>query len=169
MLCDGVGLGEIIATNIVSYETIAPPSPVAVHHAGVAAPVFDETDASPEPANGYGGLTDAGNFEVDVAGERVPPAPWANIVANPSIGFCVTERGGGFAWAENSYFFRLTPWFNDPVADPCGEVIYLRDADSGAVWTPTPGPAAAVGDAHHSPRYTSRTCPRRDSLLARAR
>ena len=155
VLCDGVGLGEIIATNIVSYETIAPSAPVAVPppQAGVAAPVFDETDALPEPANGYGGLTDAGNFEVDIAGDRVPPAPWANIIANPSIGFCVTERGGGFTWAENSYFFRLTPWFNDPVADPCGEVIYLRDADSGVVWTPTPGPAAAVGDAHHSPRY----------------
>jgi cellobiose phosphorylase len=159
VLCDGVGLGEIIATNIVSYETIAPSSPVAVHHAGVAAPVFDETDASPEPTNGFGGLTDAGNFEVDVAGERVPPAPWANIVANPSIGFCVTERGGGFAWAENSYFFRLTPWFNDPVSDPCGEVIYLRDADSGVVWTPTPGPAAAIGDAHHSPGYRVEHCP----------
>ena len=153
VLCDGVGLGEIIAANIVSYETIAPSSPVAVHHAGVAAPVFDETDASPEPANGYGGLTDAGDFEIDVAGERVPPAPWANVIANPSIGFCVTERGGGFAWAENSHFFRLTPWFNDPVSDPCGEVIYLRDADSGVVWTPTPGPGAAVGDAHHSPGY----------------
>ncbi len=161
LLCDGVGLGEIIATNIVSYETIVPSSPVTVAppHAYVAAAAFDGSDPSPEPSNGYGGLTDADNFEVDVAGERVPPAPWANIVANPSIGFCVTERGGGFAWAENSHFFRLTPWFNDPVADPCGEVIYLRDADSGVVWTPTPGPVAAVGDAHHSPRYRVEHCP----------
>ena len=153
VLCDGVGLGEIVATNILSHETIAPSSPIAVPHAGVGGVTFDNGDASPEPANGFGGLTDADNFAVDVAGERVPPAPWANVIANPSIGFCVTERGGGFAWAENSHFFRLTPWFNDPVSDPCGEVIYLRDVDSGVVWTPTPGPAAAVGDPHHSPRY----------------
>ena len=153
VLCDGIGLGEIIATNIVSYEAIAPASPVTVRHADPVDAGPGEADASPEPANGYGGLTDAGNFEVDVAGGRLPPAPWANIIANPSIGFCVTERGGGFAWAENSYFFRLTPWFNDPVSDPCGEVIYLRDVDSGAVWTPTPAPAAAVGDGHRSPRY----------------
>ncbi len=109
-------------------------------------------------ANGYGGLTDAGDFAIDVAGERVPPAPWANVIANPSIGFCVTERGGGFTWAENSHFFRLTPWFNDPVSDPCGEVLYLRDADSGVVWTPTPGPSAAVGDRARARRdIASRT------------
>ena len=40
----------------------------------------------------------------------------------------VTERGGGFTWAENSYFFRLTPWHNDPVSDPASEVVYLQDA-----------------------------------------
>jgi cyclic beta-1,2-glucan synthetase len=96
--------------------------------------------------NGYGGLTDRFDFSIDVAGTRVPPAPWANVIANPAIGFCVTERGGGFTWADNSYFFRLTPWFNDPVSDPCGEVIYLRDVESGVVWTPTPAPYAAIGD-----------------------
>ena len=26
------------------------------------------------------------------------PAPWSNVIANPNAGFCVTERGGGFAW-----------------------------------------------------------------------
>lgn len=154
VICDGVGLGEIVATNILSHETLAASS-TTVPRAHVFAAGLGKSDVSPEPgpANGYGGPTDAGNFEIDVAGERVPPAPWANVVANPSIGFCVTERGGGFAWAENSHFFRLTPWSNDPVSDPCGEVIYLRDADSGVMWTPTPGPTAAVGEARHSPRY----------------
>ena len=78
---------------------------------------------------------------MEIAGARVPPAPWSNIIANPNAGFCITERGGGFAWAENSYFYRLTPWHNDPVSDPVGEVLYLRDArerirvdaDTGAV------------------------------------
>jgi cyclic beta-1,2-glucan synthetase len=40
----------------------------------------------------------------------------------------------------NSHENRLTPWSNDAVSDPAGEVIYLRDEDSGAVWTPTPLP-----------------------------
>jgi cyclic beta-1,2-glucan synthetase len=79
-----------------------------------------------------------------VDGAHVPPAPWANVIANPNAGFCVTERGGGFAWVENSFFYRLTPWFNDPVSDPCGDVLYLHDAASGETWTPTPGPAPAM-------------------------
>src|SRR5207249_5316764 len=35
---------------------------------------------------------------------------------------------------------RLTPWSNDAVSDSPGEVIYIRDEDSGATWTPTPLP-----------------------------
>ena len=29
------------------------------------------------------------------------------------------------------------PWSNDPVSDPPGEVIYVRDEESGELWTPT--------------------------------
>jgi cellobiose phosphorylase len=90
--------------------------------------------------NGYGVLAPDGEYQVRVAGDHVPPAPWANVVANPQGGFVVTERGGGFTWAENSYFFRLTPWHNDPVSDPVSEVVYLQDAETGEVWCPTPGP-----------------------------
>src|SRR6185437_1399163 len=104
-----------------------------------------EPPTSPAP-NGHGRLTAAGDYTIDVAGDHVPPAPWANVIANPVAGFCITERGGGFAWAENSHFFRLTPWANDPVCDPAGEVLYLADADTGAVWNPTPAPAAATRD-----------------------
>jgi Glycosyltransferase family 36 len=35
---------------------------------------------------------------------------------------------------------RLAPWSNDPVSDAPGEVIYLRDTETGAIWTPTPLP-----------------------------
>ena len=56
-----------------------------------------------------------------------------------------TERGGGFAWAENSYFFRLTPWYNDPVSDPPGETLYVRDEESGQLWGPTGLPIREAG------------------------
>jgi cellobiose phosphorylase len=35
---------------------------------------------------------------------------------------------------------RLTPWSNDPVTDPPGEVVYLRDEETGKFWSPTPAP-----------------------------
>ena len=100
--------------------------------------------------NGYGGITPEGDYAVRVHGDRVPPAPWANVIANPNGGFVVTERGAGFTWAANSHFYRLTPWHNDPVADPVGEAIYLRDEDGGLLWSATPAP---VG---HDARFTVR-------------
>nr|MBA3555824.1 hypothetical protein [Gemmatimonadales bacterium] len=90
--------------------------------------------------NGLGGLTAEGEYEIRVRGDRLPPAPWANVVANPRGGFVVTERGAGFTWAENSHFLRLTPWHNDPVSDPIGDAVYLRDEVSREVWCPTPAP-----------------------------
>ena len=71
---------------------------------------------------------------------RFPPAPWVNVVANPACGFVATEAGSGFTWAVNSQANRLTPWSNDPVSDPPGEVVYLRDEETGEVWSPTPLP-----------------------------
>ncbi|MFL5578085.1 MAG: GH36-type glycosyl hydrolase domain-containing protein, partial [Gemmatimonadaceae bacterium] len=113
-----------------------------------ARPTPDDAGDSPFPDpdsllffNGTGGLDpESGDYEVRLAGERLPPAPWANVVATPQGGFCVTESGGGFAWAGNSYFFRLTPWHNDPVTDAPTEVLYLRDEESGEVWSATASP-----------------------------
>ena len=45
--------------------------------------------------NGIGGLTDDGSYEIRLLGAAVPPAPWANVVANPRAGFVVSERGAG--------------------------------------------------------------------------
>ena len=37
----------------------------------------------------------------------------------------------------NSRENQLTPWSNDPVSDPPGETIYVRDEESGELWGPT--------------------------------
>ncbi len=78
------------------------------------------------------------------------------MIANANAGFLVTERGAGNTWVGNAYLYRLTPWQNDPVSDPCGDVLYLQDADTGASWTPTPAPSPASGDPAHAPLYTVR-------------
>jgi cyclic beta-1,2-glucan synthetase len=66
-------------------------------------------------------------------------------VANPSFGFLISETGAGYTWAGNSQANRLTPWNNDPVTDPPGEVVYLRDETTGEYWTPTPLPRTDEG------------------------
>ncbi|MEO8478700.1 MAG: glucoamylase family protein [Gemmatimonadota bacterium] len=109
--------------------------------------------------NGYGGLTEVGNYRLRVAAEHLPPAPWANVVANPLGGFLMTERGSGCTWAENAYFFRLTPWRNDPVSDEVSDAIYLRDEASGMAWSVTPGPMGGGGEyeVEHGPGVSTYT------------
>jgi cyclic beta-1,2-glucan synthetase len=88
--------------------------------------------------NGLGGFALGGREYVTILGPgQSTPAPWINVIANPAFGFQVAADGGGFTWAVNSRENQLTPWSNDPVSDHPGEVFYLRDDDSGALWCPT--------------------------------
>src|SRR5437762_335471 len=88
--------------------------------------------------NGLGGFAADGREYVTVLGEgQWTPAPWVNVVANPSFGFQVSESGSGYTWSVNSRENQLTPWSNDPVSDPPGETLYIRDEESGELWGPT--------------------------------
>ncbi len=91
--------------------------------------------------NGLGGFADNGREYVTVLGEGLrTPAPWINVIANPSFGFLVSESGSGQTWSMNSHENQLTPWSNDPVTDPPGEAIYIRDESTGEIWSPTAQP-----------------------------
>ena len=88
--------------------------------------------------NGLGGFAADGREYVTILGEgQWTPAPWINVIANPAFGFQVSESGSGYTWSLNSRENQLTPWSNDPVSDPPGETIYVRDEDSGELWGPT--------------------------------
>jgi cyclic beta-1,2-glucan synthetase len=73
-------------------------------------------------------------------GHLLPPRPWINVVANETFGFLVSERGAGYTWGGNSREHRLTPWSNDAVTDPHGEILLVRDEETGRSWSPLPGP-----------------------------
>ena len=91
--------------------------------------------------NGYGGFSHDGREYVILLREGVTtPAPWINVISNPQAGFLISERGAGYTWTENSRENKLTPWSNDPVVDPPGEVLYLQDLDLGDIWSPTAAP-----------------------------
>jgi cyclic beta-1,2-glucan synthetase len=94
--------------------------------------------------NGYGGFSpDGREYIIDLPPGKTTPAPWVNVIGYPEFGFMVSEAGSQCTWALNSGENRLTPWSNDPVRDPGGEVLYLRDEETGEVWTPTPFPCGA--------------------------
>ena len=95
--------------------------------------------------NGLGGFTrDGREYVTTLAPGQVTPAPWANVLANPTFGTIVSESGAAYTWSENAHEFRLTPWHDDPLSDPGGEALYLRDEESGHVWSPTPSPVRAA-------------------------
>ena len=121
-----------------------------IRRAGVAMPALKSSPkrppapptAQPYPEleffNGCGGFENDGRDYVTVLDNgETTPAPWINVVANPGFGFQVSADGSGFTWARNSQQNQLTPWSNDPVCDPPGEAIYVRDDETGHVWGPT--------------------------------
>lgn len=89
--------------------------------------------------NGYGGFSEDGREYVVVQeGDDETPLPWVNVLANPTFGTIVSAGGSAFTWSENSRENRLTPFANDPIADPSGELFFIRDDDRRTVWGATP-------------------------------
>jgi cyclic beta-1,2-glucan synthetase len=107
-----------------------------------------ETTAASEALlldNGFGGFTAGGReYVIRVAPGERPPLPWTHVVANETFGFISSESGAATPWSGNSRENRLTPWYNDPVSDPHGEALYVRDEDARTFWSPTSGPVATA-------------------------
>jgi len=134
-------------------------------------PLFSATRAAQHPSmtslersanllydNGLGGFTaDGREYVIFVEPGQATPAPWCNILANRDFGALVSEAGGGYTWAINSGENRLTTWSNDPVTDRPSETLYLRDEETGEVWTITPAPVgdAAACEVRHGAGYTT--------------
>ena len=107
--------------------------------------------------NGVGGFSpDGREYVVTLSERQYTPCPWINVIASDDFGFLVSESGCACTWSVNSHENRLTPWANDPVSDPPGEAIYLRDEDTGEIWTPTALPIrdAAPYVARHGQGYS---------------
>jgi len=101
----------------------------------------DEAAPALEFFNGLGGFaSDAREYVVMLERDQWTPVPWINVIANPQFGCLATTDGCGSTWSMNAQQNQLTPWCNDPVSDTPAEVIYIRDEESGALWSPTPLP-----------------------------
>ncbi|MDO4865257.1 MAG: glucoamylase family protein [Clostridia bacterium] len=94
--------------------------------------------------NGFGGFLPEGGYAVDVAPDRLPPAPWCNILANDAGGALLSERGGGFFWRGNSRSGRLTPYGNDALWEGWGITLWLLDEARGEALSLLPGVATSM-------------------------
>ena len=110
--------------------------------------------------NGLGGFDPStSEYVIHLEPGACTPAPWCNILANESFGSMVSEAGLGSTWSQNSGEHRLSPWFNDPVLNPQGEQLWLRDEINGDAWTtcPQPGQQTSTVQVRHGFGYTSWT------------
>ena len=109
--------------------------------------------------NGYGGFDRGGrDYVVRLAGDRTTPHPWINVVANAEFGFHTSAEGASYTWSRNSRDFQLTPWSNDPVTNRPGEAIYIRDLDTGALFSPVASVArdsSLVYEARHGQGFST--------------
>ena len=142
----------LAAASGLTVSTDAPAAPSSATEPTAAVPTVP-LPATPELRfdNGLGGFSADGREYVirvrsDADGNLVlPPQPWTNVLANDRLGCLVSETGAGCTWSGNSRENRLTPWSNDPVLDPHGETLHLRDDGTGAYFSCLPGPTPAGG------------------------
>lgn len=133
---DGLSLNSQL--KVKKSKTIVPELLVPVHDS-------EHMDATQQPDisellffNGWGGFSPNGKeYRIIHKNGNHLPAPWINVIANSQFGCLVSELGTGYTWWRNSREFKLTTWSNDPVLDPPSEMCYLRDEESGDLWSAT--------------------------------
>jgi cyclic beta-1,2-glucan synthetase len=129
-----------LVEQLARAQRLPPPRPASPSRTTTMTPASSVAGGAPslEFWNGVGGFDADGRDYVMVLSDGAPtPAPWINVISNPAFGFQVSESGSGYTWSGNSREHQLTPWSNDPVGDPPGEVLYVRDDDTDEVWTAT--------------------------------
>ena len=72
-----------------------------------------------------------------------PGAPITHLMSNGSYSVMLTAGGGGYSrWGD----LAVTRWREDATRDNWGAFTYLRDVQSGQVWSPAPSPLGSPGD-----------------------
>lgn len=93
----------------------------------------ENTTHSHSFASSYGQFSDDGLEYIVTRPDT--PRPWCNVITNGNYGCIVSQVGGGFSWRGNSQLKMLNRWEQDLLRDEFGRFLYLRDANSGHVWS----------------------------------
>lgn len=106
--------------------------------------------------SGYGHFSGDG-LEYVITNPRTP-RPWSNIISNQRVGLAVSQTGSGFTWIDNSQLAVVTAWQQDFASDTSGKFLFVRDTESGEVWSLSPAPIWRDPDAYrcrHGIGYTT--------------
>ncbi len=107
-------------------------------------------------ANAYGWFDDDAREYVITRPDT--PTPWLNYLGEGSYGGIVSNTGGGYSFDRDPRHRRVSRYrYNGLPADQPGRYVYLRDQDTGEVWSATWQPVRGELDAYecrHGPGYT---------------
>ncbi|SFC25107.1 cyclic beta-1,2-glucan synthetase [Polaromonas sp. OV174] len=167
-IADGRPLEQQVATlqGASGLRRRAVPASPPIAKAAVADPLLDPVEAERSPLGRFDAAS--GEFQFQLDSLHRPPRPWVNVIANPSLGFQVSEAGAGYTWAINSRLHQLTPWSNDPVQDPAFEHYLLQDLDSQKLLALTPSTESGSQlpyQVRHGQGYTVFACQHGDLQL----
>ena len=92
------------------------------------------------------------------------PIPRTNLLSNGRYAVMVTASGSGFSrWGE----LAVTRWQEDVTCDATGAYVFLRDAESGEVWSAGYQPSGIEPDSYHVEFSEDRVeIARRDGTIA---
>lgn len=95
------------------------------------------------------GPADVGN-ELRCFSSPSTPVPEVHLLSNGRYHVMLTNAGGGYSrWGE----LAVTRWREDPTRDAWGTFLYLRDVDSGDVWSAAHQPTLQRAD-HYEAIYS---------------
>ncbi len=87
------------------------------------------------------------------------PLPWINYLGTDSFFGLISNTAGGYSFYKDARLRRLTRYrYNNAPLDMGGRYIYLRDAESGKVWSPSWMPTRVELDRYecrHGMGYTT--------------
>lgn len=76
------------------------------------------------------------------------PKPWVNVISNGDYGLVISQTGGGFSWLTHSEFNRVNRWHQDLIQDNWGKFLYVKNNETGEVWSPTFMPVKTPLDSY---------------------
>lgn len=91
------------------------------------------------------------------------PTPKVNLLSNGTYSIMITNAGGGYSkWRD----FDITRWRSDTTCDYWGSYCYIKDIDSGMIWSSTFHPTNVKGQKFSASFKADRVeFRRRDNLI----
>ncbi|MCL4407987.1 MAG: glycosyl transferase family 36 [Thermotogae bacterium] len=90
----------------------------------------------------YGYFDEKGDYVIT---DPKTPMPWVNILTNGRYGSVYSQSGSGYAFYIDASQSLLTRWVQDLVKDDYGKYIYIRNDDTGEIYSPTFQPVQHKG------------------------